>query len=344
MLELSAYDRGKDPERVVRAFAPLSDALAIACWERVLGVEGVGREGYAVWPPRLAERPGSGTAMARLIRAWERRKEGIYGEHRFAEVARLPAEVGARVFGELLAAMRELEREDREGRLTRDERFLRQHVANTAARLAPDEGDARDLLVTILGGPIETAASDSGGRGPLRRLEALGCPGGLAPRPEAPRRADARAPGRPAGEVEAAASEGVGRPRAGSGAAREDAPAARRRRLVRALHRPARAPRPPARTGRGRDRGGDGAALLPAPRAEAPALLPRLGAPAGTPRPRAGQAEPRGSDRGLGAHAGRGADRRDVARRPRAPGRRDEGGGSGAQAGVHGRTGPGPAG
>ena len=155
VLDKRAYDRKVD--EAVQAFAPLSDALAVVCWERVLAPYRIGEEQHRAWLACLLERPGGGAALARLLALWNRNGHFI---GRGITVAPLSEEVRARVFVDLLAALREREREERasEGELAQP--HLRKHLAKVAVQLAPEAGDARALLEVILGCPIVRASEE----------------------------------------------------------------------------------------------------------------------------------------------------------------------------------------
>ena len=127
------------------------------CWERVLAPYRIGEEQHRVWLACLCERPGGGAALARLLALWNRNGHFI---GRGITVAPLSEEVRARVFVDLLAALREREREERasEGELAQP--HLRKHLAKVAVQLAPEAGDARALLEVILGCPIVRASEE----------------------------------------------------------------------------------------------------------------------------------------------------------------------------------------
>src|SRR5690606_32609205 len=69
VLDKKAYKREVD--EAVQAFAPLSDALAVACWERVLAPYRIGKEQHRAWLACLCERPGGGAALPRRLAPWE---------------------------------------------------------------------------------------------------------------------------------------------------------------------------------------------------------------------------------------------------------------------------------
>lgn len=160
VLDKKAYKREVD--EAVQAFAPLSDALAVACWERVLAPYRIGKEQHRAWMACLCERPGGGAALARLLALWNRDGHFI---GRGITVAPLSEEVRARVFGDLLAAVREREQEERASEGEPEQPYLRQHLATVAVQLAPESGDARALLETILGCPIERASEEPASEG-----------------------------------------------------------------------------------------------------------------------------------------------------------------------------------
>jgi len=157
VLEEPWYRLGDDPERAVRALAPLSDALAVACWERLLTPEHVTDRAMRAWLPRLIERAGCGAVLARLIALWLRRGDASYSTGKLEEAASLPHEARARAFAELLEVLRELERAERAG--AQAERYLSSDIARAAATIAPERGEARVLLETILACPIDEASS-----------------------------------------------------------------------------------------------------------------------------------------------------------------------------------------
>src|SRR5690606_2981638 len=154
VLDMSDHEREKQPEEATRAFAPLSDALAVACWERVLSAEHLHPDTVQAWLARLLERPGGGAALARLHALWSRRGDYVRDEPG-EEAAQLPSEVRARAFGELLEALRELDRRQSEGEEV--EPFLDSKLARVARAIAPERGDARTLLEAVLGCSIESA-------------------------------------------------------------------------------------------------------------------------------------------------------------------------------------------
>ena len=160
VLDKRAYDREVD--EAVQAFAPLSDALAVACWERVLAPYRIGKEQHRAWLACLCERPGGGAALTRLLALWNR--DGHYIGQGIT-VAPLSEEVRARVFSDLLAAVREREQEERASEGEPEQPHLRQHLATVAVQLAPEAGDARALLETILGCPIERASDEPASEG-----------------------------------------------------------------------------------------------------------------------------------------------------------------------------------
>ena len=160
VLDKKAYTREVD--EAVQAFAPLSDALAVACWERVLAPYRIGKEQHRAWLACLCERPGGGAALTRLLALWDR--DGHYIGQGIT-VAPLSEEVRARVFAVLLAAVREREQEERASEGAPEQPYLRQHLATVAVQLAPEAGDARALLETILGCPIERASAEPASEG-----------------------------------------------------------------------------------------------------------------------------------------------------------------------------------
>ena len=138
-----------DPADAVRALAPLSDALAVACWERLLMTEWLSPETGALWLTRLVERPSGGAALGRLAGAWGR---DASRKVRWLEGAsELDAAARERAYAEVCSY----------AKVTADGR---EAVADAIAILAPAEGDARALLEVILGAPIEEAASGPSGR------------------------------------------------------------------------------------------------------------------------------------------------------------------------------------
>ncbi len=160
VLELRGYEREEAPERAALAFAPLSDALAVACWERVLSAEHVSDGAMRAWTPLLLERPGGGATLARLYALWWRRGD-YFSEKQLEEAAKLPPEVRTRALGEVLEALREIDRRASEGEEV--EAFLDDQIARAACIIAPDEGDARALLEWILGCPLERAGELASG-------------------------------------------------------------------------------------------------------------------------------------------------------------------------------------
>lgn len=146
------------PEDAVRAFAPLSDALAVACWERLLAAEHVTSKAPSAWLPHLLARPGGGDALARLLTLWDSRPHALYHRQEVEELApAIPEETRARAFGELLRALGRIEEEERAAGEPAQP-YLRQQIAQIAVALAPARGDATLLLETILGAPIDTAS------------------------------------------------------------------------------------------------------------------------------------------------------------------------------------------
>ena len=161
VLALRRYAQSRVPEEVVSAFAPLSDALAVACWERVLSPDHLGGDVLREWLAPLLERPGGGAALGRLVVLWESRGRAAVTS-RTLDLARerLSEDARARAFAELLGAVREQEIAEREGR--KSGRYLRRYMVEHAVAIAPEEPDARVVLEAILGVPIEAASREPG--------------------------------------------------------------------------------------------------------------------------------------------------------------------------------------
>ena len=152
ILDLSAYHTTRDPERAVGAFAPLSDPLAVACWERLLSGELVIADAFRPWAARLLEREGGGAALARVFQRVGDDAYLMTDERWLGDALTIAPELRARAIGELLASIRALEAEQP------DESDLQRHaLANAIVFLAPEQGDTRALLETILGSAITEA-------------------------------------------------------------------------------------------------------------------------------------------------------------------------------------------
>ena len=147
VLDAPPHELGRDAERAVAAFAPLSDALAIACWERLLSREPTSVEAVSTWIARLLERPGGGSALARITARWKERERTPTHEPWLTGAKALDETIRARASEELLARLREEASES-----------IRKELAEAVKVLAPAQGDARALLETILGAPIDDAA------------------------------------------------------------------------------------------------------------------------------------------------------------------------------------------
>ena len=147
VLDAQPYDLGRDAERAVVAFAPLSDALAIACWERLLSREPTSVEAVSTWIARLLERPGGGAALARITVRWKERGRTPTHAPWLDAAAALDEGIRARASEELLARLRQEANES-----------IRKELAEAVKVLAPAQGDARGLLETLLGASIEDAA------------------------------------------------------------------------------------------------------------------------------------------------------------------------------------------
>lgn len=158
VLELPGYRVGKAVQEAVDAFAPLSDPLAVACWERLLSHEYIGNDALQTWFPCLLERPGSGGALVRLVALYRQRGHAFFITSALKEVE-LAREVRQRAFSELLAGLRDLEREDRMSESAAEMRSPRHELANIAAVIAPEDGDGGALLETILGSSIDAAST-----------------------------------------------------------------------------------------------------------------------------------------------------------------------------------------
>ena len=141
-----------DPDDAVRALTPLSDALAVACWERLLMTELVSPETGALWLTRLLERPGGAAALGRLALSWGR--DASRKVRWLEDATALDAAARERAYAELCASAKQTP----EGSEARD------RVVDAIVILAPAEGDARALLEVILGAPIEEAESGPSAR------------------------------------------------------------------------------------------------------------------------------------------------------------------------------------
>ena len=148
-----------DPARAVSALEPLSDALALACWERLLSAELGIPAAWSPWIARMLARPGGGAALARVAALADARgRLSLRGERWLAGALELDEATRGRATQELLASMPTLE--TRGGARASS---ARQDLAEIVLLLTPAEGDARALLEAVLGAPIEQA-DDAPGR------------------------------------------------------------------------------------------------------------------------------------------------------------------------------------
>ncbi len=157
VLEAAPLDINHDPDRAIAALAPLSDSLAVGCWERLLSSELVVTE--QAWPPwlaRLLDRPGGGRALARMASRWAGRGVSFGREHWMADAARLEEQARSRATAEILESMRSMASEDPER--TSSARLM---LAHAVVLIAPAKGDAVALLETILGSTMDDATSAS---------------------------------------------------------------------------------------------------------------------------------------------------------------------------------------
>jgi hypothetical protein len=158
VLAMPTYMLHPKPRRAVAALAALPDRAAVACWELLLSVDVTWKRPASTWIPRLVARPGGDAALVRLLERWAGRGSGASMHTWLGGVKRLPASRRKEAFDALVDRFRELESDD--ARAAVPQRF-RRDLASCAVAIAPDRGDARALLETVLGSRIEDAARGS---------------------------------------------------------------------------------------------------------------------------------------------------------------------------------------
>lgn len=177
VLDYGGYTSESKAEEAVAAFAPLSDPLAVACWERVLSGERIESGARRIWLAELLARPGGGAALGRLVGTWATHGHALYTS-KALDLAReqLDEPARAKVFAALLEAVRAQAAVAAEQEIHSEASLLCLYLVKHAVAIAPDEGDARPVLETLLGAPItEAATADSaqpyhGGLGKLSKL------------------------------------------------------------------------------------------------------------------------------------------------------------------------------
>jgi|GEM_PF-4515990 len=169
LLELPSYAHGSHAREAVRAMLPLSDALAVACWERLLFTNfALGRHA-ALWIGQLLAREGGPASLVRILAQWTRAGEGYFSAYRLARVKGLSVAARAVAFDALVSAFRSEPKDPND-----DFDTLRRHCVNAAVGLAPRDADAETLVEAVLGVPIKDAAtSDSEGDSDATALSAV---------------------------------------------------------------------------------------------------------------------------------------------------------------------------
>lgn len=148
ILELPTYHYGKHGAEALLAMQPLSDALAVAVWERLLRAGHVGGAQFWPWLGALLERPGGEHAFVRMLIEWNRTDEAFFVARNFEKVGELSAAARKRTLDALLLAMKSAPSEG----------YLGSQIAQCASRLVTPDYDAMKLLEAVLGVPVEKAA------------------------------------------------------------------------------------------------------------------------------------------------------------------------------------------
>ena len=147
ILDLPTHHYEKHQRAAVLAMRLLSDALAVAVWERLL-LAGSVRDGqFLAWIRALLERPGGEHAFIRLLFGWCRTQDIYFVTDRLGKLGKLSDQARCRTVDALLAALSKSE-----------EGHTSSHFAKCAAHLATPCCDLTKLLETVLGVPIERAS------------------------------------------------------------------------------------------------------------------------------------------------------------------------------------------
>lgn len=149
ILELPTHEYLRHADEALVAMQPLSDALAVAVWERLLLASHVGAEYFWPWLGALLERRGGEHAFTRMLGEWHRADHSFYVAYGFEKkMGEVSAAARKRTIDALFAALQEAPREG----------HLRTHIAQCAAHLVTPRYDRMKLLEAVLGVPVEKAA------------------------------------------------------------------------------------------------------------------------------------------------------------------------------------------